>query len=143
LEVGPFPLYGDNEYRFDLSKLKMDRRWEVMIYYSFAFPNEDSESHKALLEANNLELDIWNGEILVYSFRGCVPFGEYGGKKLPNGKYKFRVPKEKLIKGDYCLSKNEINKKCKGRLRIHSRTPSDSRDAKATVTFCLEELTSK
>ena len=142
LEVGPFPLCGDSEYYFDLSKFKFEKKNLAVLYYFFDFPNEDAESRELVLVANSLELDIWHGEKLMYSYRGCIPFGG-GGVKQTDGRWGFGLRSERLAKGKSVFDDVEIAKQFVGRLRINSTTPADSMDAKATLTIYFKELGSK
>ena len=144
MEVGPFSLCGDSEYEFDFKKLKLANGSSVKVYYIFNCSSDDFEWRNSLLKDNSLELEIRNGNEIVYAFNGNIPSDEHhGGKKLPESNWIYGLPDEMLDVGKDHSYMTKINTACTGKLRINSKTQSDGKNVTATLTICFKELVSK
>ncbi len=144
MEVGPFSLCGDSEYKFDFKKLKLAKGSSVKVYYIFNCLSDDSEWRNSLLKNNVLELYILNGNEVVYAFKGNIPSdAHHDGKKLSGRNWIYGVPDEMLDIGKDFSYMTKINNSCTGKLRINSKTQSGDKNGVATLTICIKELGSK
>ncbi len=139
LEVGPFPLYENKGYCFNLAKLKLNKQSlsSVRIYYIFNFQLDTLNNCKEFPENQNLELELWDAGKLVYPFKGIIPSGFIDGERLSDGRWRYRLSEElympeKKVKQSYI---------CK--LYIHSSMPNINFEDTAMVSIQFKEMLSR